>query len=79
MMVFISNGKTTCFGLQRPSSGFDRFLAIGVIYIMHKPRGDVEINVIYIYIYICVCVCVCVCESNVHIIYNSYSKKVVKS
>ena len=27
MMVFISNGKTTCFGIKRPSSGFDNFLA----------------------------------------------------
>ena len=35
MMVFISNGKTTCFGLLRPSSGFDNFLAIRVIYNMH--------------------------------------------
>ena len=39
----IRNGKTTCFGLQRPSTGFDNFLAIRVIYNMYKPRGDVEI------------------------------------
>jgi len=51
-MVFICNGKTTCFGLWRPSSGFDNFLAIRVIYNMHKTRRDVEINTIYIYIYI---------------------------
>ena len=44
MMVFISNGKTTCFGLQRPSSSFDNFLAKIVLYIMPKPRGDVEIS-----------------------------------
>jgi len=25
-MVFISNGRTTCFGLLRPSSNFDSFL-----------------------------------------------------
>ena len=31
MIVFISNGKTTYFGLQRSSSGFDNFLAIRVI------------------------------------------------
>jgi len=30
-MVFISNGRTTCFGLQRPSSGFDNFLAKRVL------------------------------------------------
>ena len=36
--------KTTCFGLQRPSSGFDNFLAKRVIYNMPKPRGDVEIS-----------------------------------
>ena len=36
--------ETTCFGLWRPSSGFDNFLAIRVIYNMHKPRGDVEIS-----------------------------------
>jgi len=34
----------TCFGLYRPSSGFDNFLAIRVIYNMHKPCGDVEIQ-----------------------------------
>jgi len=28
MMVFIGNGKTTCFGLKRTSSGFDNFLAV---------------------------------------------------
>jgi len=44
MMVFISNEKTTCFGLWRPSSGFDNFLVIRVIYNMHKPRDDVEIS-----------------------------------
>ena len=33
-MVFISNGKTTCFGLLQPSSGFDNFLAIRVLYNM---------------------------------------------
>jgi len=43
MMVFISNGKTTCFSLQWPSSGFDNFLAKRVLYNMPKPRGDVEI------------------------------------
>ena len=43
MMVFISNRKTTCFGLW-PSSGFDNFLAKRVLYIMLKPRGDVEIS-----------------------------------
>ena len=32
MMVFIGNGKTTCFGLQRPSSGFDNLLPKGVLY-----------------------------------------------
>jgi len=47
MMVFISNGKTTCFGLWRPSSGFDNFLALRVIYNMHI----VYIYIIY-YIYI---------------------------
>jgi len=32
MMVFISNGRTTCFDPQRPSSGFDNFLAKRVLY-----------------------------------------------
>ena len=36
--------ETTCFGLWRPSSGFDNFLAIRVIYNVHIPRGDVEIS-----------------------------------
>jgi len=36
--------ETTCFGLWRPSSGFNNFLAIRVIYNMNKPRGDVEIS-----------------------------------
>ena len=44
MIVFISNGKTTCFGLQRPSSGFDKFVAKRVLYNMPKPRGDFEIS-----------------------------------
>jgi len=44
MMVFISNGKTTRFGLQWPSSGFDNFLGKRVVYNMPKPRGDVEIS-----------------------------------
>ena len=48
MMAFISNGKTTCFGLQRPSSGFDNFLAKRVLYNMPKPRGDVEISSFYV-------------------------------
>jgi len=43
-MVFISSEKTTCFGLWRPSSGFDNFLAERVLYNMPKPRGDVEIS-----------------------------------
>jgi len=43
-MVFISNGKITCFGLQRPSSDFDNFLAKRVLYNMPTPRGDVEIS-----------------------------------
>jgi len=30
MMVFISNEKTTCFGLWQPSSGFDNFLIIRI-------------------------------------------------
>ena len=34
-MVFITNGETTCFGLYRPSSGFDNFLVKIVLYIMH--------------------------------------------
>jgi len=42
-MVFISNGNTTCFGLLRPSSCFDNFLAKRVLYNMPKPCGDVEI------------------------------------
>jgi len=48
MMVFISNGKITCFGLLRPSSGFDNFLAKRVLYNMSKPRGDVEISSFYL-------------------------------
>jgi len=44
MMVFISNGKTTCFDLQRLSSGFDNFLAKRVLYNTPKPRGDVDIS-----------------------------------
>ena len=44
MVVFISNGNTTCFGLQWQSSGFDNFLAKRVLYNMPKPRGDVEIS-----------------------------------
>ena len=42
MLVFISNGKTTCFGLLRPSSSFDNFLAKRVSYNMPKPSGDIE-------------------------------------
>ena len=34
--------KNICFGLQRPSLGFDNFLAKRVLYNMPKPRGDVE-------------------------------------
>ena len=48
MMVFISNGKTTCFGLYRPSSGFDIFLAKRVLYNITKPRGNVEILSFYV-------------------------------
>ena len=44
MMVFISNGKTVCFGLWLPSSGFDNFLFKRVLYNMPKPSGDVEIS-----------------------------------
>jgi len=45
MMVFISNGKkATCFGLWRPTSDFDNFLAKRVLYNMPKPRGDCEIS-----------------------------------
>jgi len=44
MMVFISNGKTICFGLRRPSSGFDNFLVKRVLCNMPKPRGAVEIS-----------------------------------
>ena len=52
MMVFISNGKkTTYFGLQRPSSGFDNFLVKRVLYNMPKPRGDVEISSFYVLCY----------------------------
>ena len=36
--------KTTCFGLQKPSSGFENFLAKRVLYNMSKLRGDVEIS-----------------------------------
>jgi len=36
MMVFISNGKTTCFGLWRPSSGFDSFLLKEFYIILYK-------------------------------------------
>ena len=53
MTVFIGNGKTTCFGLQRPSSGFDSFLAIRVIYNMHKPRGDLNIATRFMNIHRC--------------------------
>jgi len=34
--------KTPCFGLWRPSSGFDNFIAIRVTYNKHKPCGNVE-------------------------------------
>ena len=37
-MVFISNEKTTCFGLQRSSSGFHKFLVKRVLY-NTSPRG----------------------------------------
>jgi len=47
-MVCIGNGKTTCFGLWRPSSDFDNFLAKRVLYNMAKPRGDVEISTFYV-------------------------------
>ena len=50
MMVFISNGKTTCFGLQRPSSGFYNFLVKRVLYNVPKPRGDVEISSLYVFL-----------------------------
>ena len=36
--------ETTCFDLQRPSSGFDNFLFKKVLYNMPKPCGDVEIS-----------------------------------
>ena len=35
MMVYISNGKITCFGLYLTSSGFDNFLAKRVLYILN--------------------------------------------
>ena len=44
MMVFISNGKLHVSAYSGPSSGFDNFLAIRVLYNMAKPRGDVEIS-----------------------------------
>jgi len=44
MMVFISNGKNLCFGLERPSSSFENFLAKRILYNMPKPRGNVEIS-----------------------------------
>jgi len=43
MVCLLAMEKTTCFGLLRPSSGFDNFLAKTVLYNMPKPRGDVEI------------------------------------
>ena len=36
--------KTTCFGLQQPSSGFDNFLAKRVLYNIPNPRGDFEMS-----------------------------------
>ena len=39
--------KTTSFGLQRPSSGFDNFLAKRVLCNMPKPCGDVEISSLF--------------------------------
>ena len=66
MMVFISNGKTTCFSLQRPSSGFDNFLAKRVLYISCQNLKMAAIgrnmqffpllinNIIQRYIYSCV-------------------------
>jgi len=50
MNIWLNDGvywqweKTTCFGLQWPSSGFDNFLAKRVLYNMSKPRCDVEIS-----------------------------------
>jgi len=41
-MVFITNGKTTCFSLWRPSSGFDNFLSKRVLY--NIPRGLVILS-----------------------------------
>jgi hypothetical protein len=37
--------KTTCFGFQRPSSGFDNFLAKRVLYNLSKPRGDADVEI----------------------------------
>ena len=52
MMVFISNGKTTCFSLYWPSSGFDNFLlAERVLYNMPKPHSDVR----YHHHFMCFC------------------------
>jgi len=42
MMVYISNEKTTCFGLWRPSSGFDEFLAIRILYITARKMSKPE-------------------------------------
>ena len=40
----LATGKIICFGLERPSSGFDSFLAKRFLYNVPKPRGDVEIS-----------------------------------
>jgi len=44
LWCLLSMEKTTCFGLYRPSSGLDNFLAKRILYNMPKPRGDVEIS-----------------------------------
>ena len=44
MMVFISNGKLHVSAYSGHPQVFDKFLAIRVIYNMHKPRVDVGLS-----------------------------------
>jgi len=51
MLVFISNGKITCFGLKRPSSGFDNFLQKGVIQVSQEECARLREGVPYAKVY----------------------------
>ena len=75
MMVFISNRKTTCFVLQRQSSGFDNFLAKRVLYNSSGFDNFLAIG----FVYNSYSKKVVKTFLAIRVIYNSYSKKAVKT